>query len=83
MIPGSEFVTIWVCLDAPRICPAKTCFHILGRAVARLALFEKLEVYEAFERFLAEAVAKDSLPIIAYTVIRQKEYIRTGVRFRA
>ena len=42
----------------PRICPAKTCFHVLNRAVARLTLFEKAEDYEAFERVLVEAVAR-------------------------
>ena len=53
----------------PRICPAKTCFHVLNRAVARLTLFEKAEDYEAFERVLVEAVAKEGLPIFAYTVM--------------
>ena len=53
----------------PRVCPAKTCFHVLNRAVARLTLFEKAEYYEAFERVLVKAVAKEGLPIFAYTVM--------------
>ena len=52
-----------------RICPAKTCFHVLNRAVARLTLFEKAEDYEAFERVLVEAVAQEGLPVFAYTVM--------------
>jgi putative transposase len=53
----------------PRICPAKTCFHVLNRAVARLTLFEKPEDYEAFERVLEEAKDREPLPIFAYTVM--------------
>ena len=53
----------------PRICPAKTCFHVLNRAVARLTLFEKPDDYEAFEGVLKEAVERESLPIFAYTVM--------------
>jgi putative transposase len=53
----------------PRICPAGMCFHVLNRAVARLTLFEKDEDYDAFERVLEEAVARERLPILAYTVM--------------
>lgn len=53
----------------PRICPAGTCFHVLNRAVARLPLFEKAEDYEAFERVLVEAVAREPLPIFSYIVM--------------
>jgi putative transposase len=45
------------------------CFHVLNRAVARLTLFEKDEDYDAFERVLEEAVARERLPILAYTVM--------------
>lgn len=53
----------------PRICPAGECFHVLNRAVARLPLFEKPEDYDAFERVIAEAHQRDSLPIFAYCVM--------------
>ena len=53
----------------PRCCPAGTCFHVHNRAVARLTLFEKPEDYLAFERVLEEAVAREKLPIYAYTVM--------------
>jgi putative transposase len=38
----------------PRIAPGGLVYHVLNRAVARLALFEKEADYEAFERVLAE-----------------------------
>jgi len=44
-------------------------FHVLNRAVARLTLFEKADDYEAFERVLAEAIAREQLPVFAYTVM--------------
>ena len=34
----------------PRICPSRTCFHAINRAVARLNLLGKAEDYEAFGR---------------------------------
>jgi len=45
------------------------CFHVLNRAVARLTLFEKAEDYEAFERVLEEAIAREALPIFSYTIM--------------
>ncbi|MEL6895600.1 MAG: transposase [Planctomycetota bacterium] len=53
----------------PRICPAGECFHVLNRSVARLTLFEKPEDYDAFERVVAEAFSRDSLPIYSYCVM--------------
>ena len=53
----------------PRVCPAGTCFHVLNRAVARLPLFEKPEDYHAFDRVIAEAFARERLPIFAYCVM--------------
>jgi putative transposase len=53
----------------PRICPAKTCFHVLNRAVARLTLFEKPEDDEAFERVPGEAVERQSLPMFSYSLM--------------
>jgi putative transposase len=47
----------------PRICPARTCLHVINRAVARLTLFEKREDYEAFERVLELAHQRVPLPI--------------------
>ena len=43
-------------------------YHVLNRAVARLALFEKDEDYEAFERVLAEAMKKHPTRLLAYCV---------------
>ena len=42
---------------------------MLNRAVARLTLFENTEDYQAFERVLEEAIARERLPIFAYTVM--------------
>ena len=42
---------------------------MLNRAVARLTLFEKTEDYQAFELVLEEAIARERLPIFAYTVM--------------
>jgi putative transposase len=53
----------------PRKCPAGMCFHVLNRAVARLTLFEKPDDYEAFDRVLAEAVARIPLPIFSYCLM--------------
>ena len=53
----------------PRYCPAKTCFHVLNRAVARLPLFEKQGDYEAFERVMELAWEREPLPIFAYVVM--------------
>lgn len=53
----------------PRICPAGTTFHVLNRAVARLTLFETQDDYETFECVLAEAHAREPLPIFSYTVM--------------
>lgn len=36
------------------------CVHVLNRAVTRLTLFEKEEDYEAFERVLGEAMAREA-----------------------
>ena len=53
----------------PRICPAGVCFHVLNRAVARLALFEKPQDYVAFENVLEETFERVPLPIYAYCVM--------------
>jgi putative transposase len=43
---------------AARIAPGGVVYHALNRAVARLPLFEKEADYEAFERVLHEARAR-------------------------
>jgi putative transposase len=53
----------------PRICPAKTCFHVLNRAVARLPLFEKEADYDAFERVLRETLEREALPIYSFCLM--------------
>jgi putative transposase len=44
-------------------------YHVLNRAVARLALFAKEADYAAFERVLAEALEKHPMRLLAYTVM--------------
>jgi putative transposase len=44
-------------------------YHVLNRAVARLALFEKPADYAAFERVLAEAMEKHPTRLLSYTVM--------------
>ena len=44
-------------------------YHVLNRAVARLALFEKDTDYEAFERVLAEAMDKHPTRLLSYAVM--------------
>jgi putative transposase len=44
-------------------------YHVLNRAVARLALFEKEADYEAFERVLAEAMEKYPTRLLGYQVM--------------
>ena len=44
-------------------------YHVLNRAVARLALFEKDADYEAFERVLAEALDKHPTRLLGYLVM--------------
>ncbi len=41
-------------------------YHVLNRAVARLALFEKDADYEAFERVMAEAMEKHPTRLLSY-----------------
>ncbi|MEX2317203.1 MAG: transposase [Pirellulales bacterium] len=53
----------------PRIAPAGLVYHVLNRAVARLALFEKRADYAAFERVLAEAMERHPTRLLAYTVM--------------
>jgi putative transposase len=44
-------------------------YHVLNRAVARLALFDKNADYAAFENVLAEAMEKHPTRLLAYTVM--------------
>jgi hypothetical protein len=37
------------------------CFHVLNRGVAWRTLFEQAADYEAFERMLEKAIARDAL----------------------
>jgi REP element-mobilizing transposase RayT len=49
--------------------PGGLVYHVLNRAVARLALFEKDSDYEAFERVLAEAMEKHPTRLLGYCVM--------------
>jgi putative transposase len=53
----------------PRIAPGGLVYHVLNRAVARLALFEKPADYAAFERVLAEAMEKHPTRLLGYIVM--------------
>jgi putative transposase len=44
-------------------------FHVLNRAVARLALFEKNADYEVFERVMAEALVQHPTRALAHCVM--------------
>jgi putative transposase len=44
-------------------------YHVLNRAVARLALFEKEADYAAFERVLAEALQEHPTRLLSYAVM--------------
>ena len=44
-------------------------YHTLNRANARLAIFEDDEDYAAFERVLAQAIARDGMRLLAYCLM--------------
>jgi len=49
-----------------RSAPCGYVYHALDRAVARLLLFRKPGDYEAFERVLAEGLARHPIRLLAY-----------------
>lgn len=53
----------------PRIAPGGLVYHLLNRAVARLALFEKEADYAAFEQVLVEALQGHPTPLLNYAVM--------------
>lgn len=53
----------------PRNAPGGLVYHVLNRAVARLAMFEKDADYEAFERVLTEAMQKHPTRLLGYHVM--------------
>lgn len=53
----------------PRVAPGGLVYHVLNRAVARLALFEKDGDYEAFERILEEGLEKHPTRLLGYLVM--------------
>jgi putative transposase len=53
----------------PRIAPGGLVYHVLNRAVARLALFDKDADYAAFEGVLAEAMQKHPTRLLSYIVM--------------
>ena len=44
-------------------------FHVLNRAVARHAIFQKDGDYEAFERVFAEALEKHPIRVLSYCLM--------------
>jgi putative transposase len=53
----------------PRNAPGGFVYHVLNRAVARHALFQKDGDYQAFERVLAETLEKHRMRVLAYSVM--------------
>lgn len=53
----------------PRYCPPGPAYHVLNRAVARLAMFEQPADYDAFERVMLEAHARTPLAILGYAIM--------------
>ena len=52
-----------------RQAPGGLVYHVLNRAVARLPLFEKDGDYQAFERVLLDAMAKQPTRLLAYCLM--------------
>lgn len=52
-----------------RFCPAGLCYHVLNRGVARLALFDHAGDYDAFTKVLTEALCREPLPILSYSLM--------------
>src|SRR5271155_4956132 len=52
-----------------RNAPGGLVYHVLNRAVARLPLFAKDRDYQAFERVLAEALARKPMRVLAYCLM--------------
>jgi hypothetical protein len=50
-------------------------YHVLNRAVARLALFEKEADYAAFERVLAEAMERHPTRLLSYVVMPNRWHL--------
>ena len=53
----------------PRAAPGGYVYHALNRAVARLPLFEKSGDFDAFERVLRLALAKQPMRLLAYCLM--------------
>ncbi len=62
----------------PPIAPGGLVYHVLNRAVARLALFEKDGDYEAFERVVAEGLQRHPTRLLGYLVIQKRSLLRWG-----
>ena len=55
---------------SPRITEPGVVYHLLNRRVMRLAIFEKDEDYESFERVLAEGLNRPDAPkLLAYCLM--------------
>src|SRR6266478_2571439 len=52
-----------------RNAPGGMVFHVLNRAVARHAIFQKDGDYEAFERVFAEAMEKHPIRVLSYCLM--------------
>src|SRR5438067_3845258 len=52
-----------------RVAPGGLAYHVLNRAVARLPLLQKPADYDAFERVMAEAMARHPTRLLTYCLM--------------
>jgi putative transposase len=52
-----------------RIAPGGMVFHVLNRAIARVAMFEKDQDFNAFQRILCETLQQRPMRVCAYCIL--------------
>ena len=52
-----------------RVCPGGLAYHVMNRSAGRVRIFDDAGDYAAFERVLAEAVARFALRLCAYALM--------------
>jgi len=62
-------VSVGIMPRRPRASTAGLFFHVVNRSAKRVALFDSAADYEAFERVLAEAVARHAIALFAYCLM--------------
>jgi hypothetical protein len=66
---GAGFAIMPVMPRGPRNAPGGVVYHCLNRGVARATLFHKDGDYAAFERVLAEGMARHPTRLLAYCLM--------------